>query len=189
MPDADNGDDHPTQPRRTVRCLALAAFVLFAPTGLNSLSAQEDTLCAADEKVWFEADYVGSQGRVAVCSRPRDNDSIGTIRVVQKSGSGEDAGTADIRVLAKAGGDRRASVFTIRRYTRFRTTYLKFSFTGQNEKTVIYDSFADGQTATSMKQASLPMKSAPREIQLKQRSGSLSLMGLESVVRNLPFDE
>ncbi len=189
MPDADNRDDQSTESRRGVRCLAIVAFILFATSSLMSLSAQDGTLCAPKEKVWFEADFVGSQGRIAVCSRPRDNDIIGTIRVLRKSGAGQDTGNADVRVMAEASGDRRASVFTIRRYTRFRTTYLKFSFTDRHRETVIYDSFDDGQTATSMKQVSLPQKSSPQEIQLEQRSGSLSLMGLESVVRKLPFDE
>jgi len=189
MPDGDNGDDHSNQPRRAVRYLTLATFLLFAAIGSKHLSAQGGTLCATGEKVWFEADYVGSQRRIAVCGRPSGNDSIGTIRVLQKSGTGNDTGTANIRVMAKASGDRRASVFTIRRYTRFRTTYLKFSFADENEETVIYDSFADGQMATSMSQASLPNKSTPRETQLKQRSESLLLMGLERVVRILPFDE
>lgn len=189
MRDADNRDNQSTWPRRAVQGLFAAALMVFIPSGLSSLSAQEQSLCAVNEKGWFEADYVGSQGMIAVCSRPEGNDAIGTIRVLQKTGTGKNVGTADIRVLAKASGDQRASVFTIRRYTRYRTTYLKFSFAGRHMETVIYDSFDDGQTATNMKRASLTTKSMPQEIQLKPRSESLSLMGLESVVRILPFDE
>lgn len=189
MRDADKRDDQSTWPRRAAQHLLVAGLVVFVPTGWSNLSAQEQSLCAAKEKGWFEADYVGSQGRIAVCGHPEGNDAIGTIRVLQRGGTGSDVGTADFRVLAKASGDQRASVFTIRRYTRYRTTYLKFSFAGRHMETVIYDSFDDGQTATSMKQTSLATQSTSEEIQLKPRSGSLSLMGLESVVRILPFDE
>lgn len=189
MREADNGGDRSIWSRRPVQRLLVAAVMLFVPISWGGFSAQERSLCAANETVWFEADYVGSQGMIAVCSRPKGNDAIGTIRVLQKAGMGNNVRTADIRVLAEASGDQRASVFTIRRYTRYRTTYLKFSFADRHMETVIYDSFDDGQTATSMKQDPLAANTATQEIQLKSRSASLSLMGLESVVRVLPFDE
>lgn len=189
MREADNGGDQSTWSRREVQRLLIAALMLFVPIGWGGLSAQERSLCAANETVWFEAGYVGSQGMIAVCGNLEGDDATGTIRVLQKAGTGNDDRTADIRVLAEASGDQRASVFTIRRYTRYRTTYLKFSFADRHMETVIYDSFDDGQTSTSMKQTSLTTKSKSRETQLKPRSGSLSLMGLESVVRILPFDE
>lgn len=186
---ANKGDDRSTSPRRTIRRLLVAALVVIVPIGSSSLSAQEQSFCAGNEKSWFEADTIGSKGWIAVCSRPESNDAIGTIRVLQKAGTGSDSRSIGVRTLAKASGDQRASMFTIRRYTRYRTTYLKFSFADGNLETVIYDSFDNGQTATSMKQASMTAKTKSQEIQLRPRSASLSLMGLESVVRILPFDE
>ena len=161
-----------------------ALGALFATA--TSVQPASPSLCATGETIHFEAGLAGSEGSIAVCSTPNDGDKIGTIRVLRSEGT---AGKADPAVLASASGDRRAAVFTIRRYTRPRTTYLKFSFMTDRDEVVLYDADDNGQRSVHMKETPRTGPAAPRETDLIPRSEPLSLMLLESVVKSLPFDE
>lgn len=148
--------------------------------------AAPPSLCTSGEKVHFEAGIAGSNDTIAVCSTPKDGDTIGTIRVLRSNAT---SGTAHAAVLARASGDKRATVFTIRRYTRPRTTYLKFSFMTEQGVVVLYDADDNGQRSAHMKETPRTGSAAPKETDLVPRSEPLSLMLLEPVVRTLPFDE
>ena len=93
-------------------------------------------------------------------------------------------------MLAEAGGDDRAKTFTLRRYTRPQTTYLKFEFTSKDGRRVaIYDDFADGETGTRVKLSTATDTSDPTPAAHVPPSEPLAIMALEPVVSAQPYDE
>lgn len=168
-------------------CLTVLISLPVAET--RAATPGKTSLCSANEKTWFEATFVGNAGAIAVCSLPDAGDPIGRIRVLQLTTSAAGSDKPLPVVIAEARGKARSSVFTIRRYTRPRTTYLKFELKNNRLKTVIYDSFEQGQTDTRMKEVPVDAKTEPRETVLRPQTEPLSLMGLEGVVQTLPFDE
>lgn len=184
------------QTRRARRRFSIAMTpALAALTALLSIAtsgAQADTtktLCGPNEKIWFEAAYADDTGKIAVCSTPGGGDNIGTIRVLRLHRVSAGSNQPQPVVIARAKGAERAGVFTIKRYTRPQTTYLKFEFKNNLMTGVIYDAYDNGETSTSLKEIPAGANTTPREIELKPKTEALSLMALEGVVQTLPFDE
>lgn len=178
--------------RRPYAAVTLAITGLTIVLSLTAADAQsatsaQNTLCAPNEKTWFEASHMDGAGAIAVCSTPDGADEVGAIRVVRLSVDAD--GSHQPVVVAQAHGAARAQIFTIRRYTRPQTTYLKFEFKNDQVASVIYDTYADGETSTNLKETLTSGATAPQEFELKPHTEALSLMGLESVVKTLPFDE
>ena len=166
-----------------VALLAATTAILAAGTA----SAADASLCPAGDKVWYEADAEGAGLRIAVCSRPAAGDEVGKISVYsgKKTASGFER-----TVLAEAGGKDRAKTFTLRRYTRPQTTYLKFEFTAADGRYVaIYDDFAGGETDTRVKLSKASDTSDPMTAAHVPPSEPLSLMALEAIVSAQPYDE
>ena len=163
--------------------IAVAAAILAAGTS----SAADASLCPAGDKVWYEADAKDAGLRIAVCSRPASGDEVGKISAYsgKKTASGFER-----TVLAEAGGKDRARTFTLRRYTRPQTTYLKFEFTSKDGRRVaIYDDFADGETGTRVKLSMASDTSDPMAASHVPPSEPLAIMALEPVVSAQPYDE
>ena len=79
--------------------------------------------------------------------------------------------------------------FTFRRYTRPRTTYLKFEFTSEGFNYEILDGGDDTETSTELRVTRVSDGEVIAEHPLLPTSTPLSLMQLEDLVNVAPFDE
>ena len=162
--------------------LLAAAAVPFA-----SAAAAQDSLCPPGDKVWYEAEMVDADMRIAVCSRPAAGEDVG--RIAAYSGN-KITGGSQRTLLAEAAGKDRAKSFVLRRYTRPHTTYLKFEFKAKDGRSVaIYDDFVAGEGDTRVAISANAGPSEPAAAVHVAPSEPLSIMTLEPVVSVQPYDE
>ncbi len=147
--------------------------------------AADTSLCAASEKVWFNAQVKESSQLVSLCGAAPVR---GTVAWLQFRMGVPD----DLSVIWPLGREGSARAFTLRRYTRFRTTYLKFEFRiGDQEFAILEDDVSEDTPQYSLR---LRVRKAPGETELanhrlKSISKPLAMMRLGNHIRSLPYDE
>ena len=162
-------------------------LLVTASVCFTSSAAAEESLCPSGDKIWYEAETVDADLRIAICSHPAADDEVGRIAayIGTKGSSGSER-----TLLAEADGKDRAKTFVLRRYTRPQTTYLKLTFTSKDGRRVaIYDDFAEGESDTRVALSESTDASEPAPATHVAPSEPLSIMALESVVSAQPYDE
>jgi len=167
------------------RAAVLSALLALATATPPAAGAETAHLCEAGETVWLAARTMESGDLLSLCGvrDPADKASWLQFRLRRP-------GVAELRVPADT--VRSVQAFTIRRYTRPRTTYLKLEIAGAGHRYVILEDFeadrtppygawlrivnaADGATVSSEK--------------LRMLTEPLNMMRLELFVLSEPYNE
>jgi hypothetical protein len=164
----------------------LATVFLCAVSTAAPVSVAAAGLCADDERTWFSAEVESSDDLVALCGPEAVDGVLAWLQFRQGP-----PGQAALAWPEKRAGSINA--FTIRRYTRPRTTYLKLDFDRGNETYAILEGFEDVGGAT-MHDVGLRIRrdrdeTTDKNFELKPTTEPLVLMRLESFVPSAPFDE
>lgn len=163
-----------------MRKLALAAAFAAA-----AMPASAESLCAAGETAWFDARGKGGETRVSVCGAPKVNDRVAWLQFREGA-----PGAVTFAWPEKRAGSTQK--FTLRRYTRPRTTYLKFHFQIDGiDHSILegHEADFDPPTSVSYRVMRISDETVLSETDLDPSTGELSLMGLEYHVRSAEFDE
>lgn len=163
----------------------LFAFLLAPLVGATASLATENSLCSAQETVWFNAQVTKSHELVSVCGA---EDLKGDVAWLQFR-----MGVAGNPTIAWPAERRRsARAFTYRRYTRFRVTLLKFDFRiGDRDYAILEDDVSEDTPQYSLR---LRVRKAGTETDLatynlQPMAEPLSLMRFEHYVRTKPYNE
>lgn len=162
--------------RRTIFTLGLV---------VAATPAAAESLCAAGESVWFDARAKGGETRISVCGAPKVNDQVAWLQFREGV-----PGTVKFAWPEERAGSMRK--FTLRRYTRPRTTYLKFHFQIDGIDHAIlegHEADFDPPTSVSYRVMRVADETVLSETDLEPTTEELSLMGLEYHVRSAEFDE
>ena len=143
------------------------------------------TLCTGEDWVVFSGVSTRTGKVVSVCLEEGDDSTPS--HLTYRFG---DPGDVEMRFPDHAEGSFDA--FTLRRYTRPRTTYLKFEFTTGGYQYAILDGSdaeAAQQEPPELRVTRLSDGVVVARHDLAPTTGPLSLMQLETLVRSAPFDE
>lgn len=155
------------------------------PSFAHAGGAPTDGLCSAGEKTWLLAVGEKSGKIIALCGGVKRNGDPAWLQF--RTGQ---PGKPDLVFPARRAGSLKA--FTVRRYTRPRTTYHKFHFEkGGRSYAILENHIADGETpytATFRIRRTSDRTDISKET-LTMESPQLNLMRLEYHVRTKPFDE
>lgn len=168
--------------------LALAALAGPIQIAASPIAVAQDTApshCGAGETVYFNAAVEGSPKIVSLCGSA---DLEGDDAWLQYR-FGE-AGKIELRYPAENADFR--SAFTVRRYTRPRTTYLKFDFSNDGYTYAILEGYEADENPASTAFLRVRRDSDDEDVakfDLTMSSDPLNIMTLEYKVRTEPFDE
>lgn len=170
------------QTLRAARTMALLAPLLLAPAA----GMTDDTgLCAPREKIWFNARVAESGQLVSVCGAEIVNDEVAWVQF--RMGV---PGKIELAYPKQRNGS--AQAFTFRRYTRYRTTYLKLGFRiGDRDYAILEYDVSDESPPYLLE---LRIRRASDEAVLAKHTlqpvtAPLGMMRLENYVRTAPYDE
>ncbi len=176
-----------TQTGRQIIFRTTFVVALLAPLAFSAAAGQPDSagLCAPGEKVWFNAEIQGSKRYVSLCGAERVNDRIRWLQF--RMGLPGDPALAWPQQRKGS-----AEAFTYRRYTRYRVTLLKLGFLidGRDYAILEYD-VSEDKPGYGL-QLRIRQASTKKDLEthtLKPVTQPLSLMRLENLVPNKPFDE
>lgn len=158
------------------------ALALMAFSGSGYASSG---LCGAGETAWFSAAVEGSEKTVSICGSAS----------LEGSGAWIDyrfgkPGQIELQFPPKPSGS--LDVFTVRRYTRFRTTYLKLEFDNGGYNYAIlefHEVDADPEYSATLRVRRNSDGNDVASFKLIPQSEPLNIMRLENHVRTEPFDE
>lgn len=140
------------------------------------------TLCTGEDWVVFNATSDASGKIVSICMTEGD-DSTPSHLTYRFGRPGA------VELIYPPSGADWSEKFTFRRYTRPRTTYLKFEFTNDEHNYEILDGGDDEGAYTGLRVVRVDDGEILTEQQLTPATEPLSLMQLEDLVRTEPFDE
>jgi len=172
----------------TAFILALAVLAAPAQVATSRPAVAQDTAtshCSAGETVYFSAAVDGSPKIVSLCGSA---DLEGDDAWLQYR-FGE-TGNIELRYPAENADFR--SAFTVRRYTRPRTTYLKFDFSNGGYTYAILEGYDADENPASTAFLRVRRDSDDEDVakfDLTMSSDPLNIMTLEYKVRTEPFDE
>jgi hypothetical protein len=163
----------------------LAIALLPAVLKAGPASAVEPSHCAAPDKTWFNAKVTGSAKVVSICGSASLAEPTSWLEY--RFGK---IGHIELSFPQSRSGS--LSDFTLRRYTRPRTTYLKFEFDNGGYNYAILEEFNADYEPHSAAQLRVRGDSHGPDIHnfaLTMTTPPLSLMALEPFVRKAPFNE
>jgi hypothetical protein len=141
--------------------------------------------CGEGETVWFSAAVEGSSKLVSICGSA-SLEAEGAWLEYRFGRPGE----IELRFPAESAGS--LSAFTIRRYTRPRTTYLKLEFDNGGYNYAILEGHQadeDPQSTASLRVRRQSDGKDVADLDLVMSTEPLIMMRLENRVRTEPFDE
>ena len=158
--------------------LAIAASAGIAHAAGNSH-------CGAGETTWFNATVDGASKQVSICGSASLEG--GSAWLQYRFGK---PGDIDLQYPKNHAGSM--SAFTIRRYTRPRTTYLKLDFVNGGYTYAILEGFGadeDPQSTATLRVTRNSDGAEAASLDLAMTTEPLNIMQFEYKVRTEPFDE
>lgn len=137
--------------------------------------------CAPEDGVWFNAKVAGRDTVVSICEHEPEDDSPNQL-------SYRYGALGDIELQYPA-SEPSFKEFTLRVYTRARTTYLKFDFGKDGYEYAILEGDDDGDYGAWLRVRKTSDDTVLAEHKLDVESKPFNLMLLGDRVREEPFDE
>lgn len=141
----------------------------------------QHTHCAPEDAVWFSAKIAGRNKVVSICEHEPEDDSPNQL-------SYRYGALGDIELQYPA-SEPSFKEFTLRVYTRARTTYLKFDFGKDGYEYAILEGDDDGDYGAWLRVRKTSDDTILAEHKLDVESKPFHLMLLGDRVRQEPFDE
>ncbi len=141
----------------------------------------QGTHCAPEDGVWFNARVAGRDKVVSICEHEPEDDSPNQL-------SYRYGALGDIELQFPA-SEPSFEEFTLRVYTRYRTTYLKFDFGRDGYEYAILEGDDDGDYGAWLRVRKTSDDTVLAEHRLEVESKPFHLMLLGDRVREEPFDE
>jgi len=165
--------------------LALALAALAGSAQSAAAQTASASHCGAGETIYFNAAVDGSPKVVSLCGSA----SLEGNGAWLENRFGE---PGDVELRYPSGNADPMSTFTIRRYTRPRTTYLKLDFSNKGYTYAILEAFdadEDPQSNVSLRVRRDSDGKDVADLDLVMSTEPLNIMLLENKVRTEPFDE
>ena len=157
--------------------------IIMALSAIGTAFAADGSHCTGSESAVFSATLQGSDSIISLCADNADAASWLQARIGKP-------GEPEVVFPAKKSGSLKK--FTVRRYTRPQTTYLKLEFDHDGRNYAVFeffDALSDPREGSNLRIRRISDGSDLSDTPLERASDPLSLMRLENQVTTAEFDE